>query len=66
MAGGITQSTKSKSSLPDNIILPNSYFNIIVSFAAALGGFLFGYEIGIVDAILRMDQFGLTYGISSN
>lgn len=41
-----------KSSLPLNTRVPNSAYNIIVSFAAALGGFLFGYEIGMTGRIL--------------
>lgn len=62
MAVGIVSSNV-QSSLPPGTKIPNSVYNIVVSFAAALGGFLFGYEIGIVDAVLRMDDFGLKYDI---
>ncbi|KAJ3075817.1 hypothetical protein HK102_005528 [Quaeritorhiza haematococci] len=41
----------------------NNFFNYIVAFAAALGGFLFGYEIGIIDQILGMEDFGLRFGL---
>ncbi|KAJ3084961.1 hypothetical protein HK102_000449 [Quaeritorhiza haematococci] len=40
-----------------------NFFNYIVAFAAALGGFLFGYEIGIIDQILGMNAFGLRFGL---
>jgi hypothetical protein len=48
MAGGFVSSTgpNTTASLPRP---PNSSFNYIVAFAAALGGLLFGYEIGIVE-----------------
>ncbi|KAJ3078641.1 hypothetical protein HK102_004347 [Quaeritorhiza haematococci] len=41
----------------------SNLFNYIVAFAAALGGFLFGYEIGIIDQILGMEDFGLRFGL---
>ncbi|KAI9216621.1 general substrate transporter, partial [Blastocladiella britannica] len=34
-----------------------------VSFAAALGGFLFGYEIGIINSVLQMNPFQLFFGL---
>ncbi|KAJ3166185.1 hypothetical protein HK101_011976, partial [Irineochytrium annulatum] len=41
----------------------NYNFNWVVAFAASLGGTLFGYEIGIIDQILIMDDFKLTFGL---
>ncbi|KAJ3046541.1 hypothetical protein HK102_013142, partial [Quaeritorhiza haematococci] len=40
-----------------------NFYNYVVAFAAALGGFLFGYEIGIIDQILGMEAFGLLFGL---
>ncbi|KAI9016628.1 general substrate transporter [Hyaloraphidium curvatum] len=40
-----------------------SYF---VSFAAALGGLLFGYEIGIINQVLQMNSFQLYFGIATS
>ncbi len=47
MAGGavISSGPSTAAQLP----APNSFYNYIVAFAAALGGLLFGYEIGIVE-----------------
>ncbi|ORZ35437.1 general substrate transporter, partial [Catenaria anguillulae PL171] len=33
------------------------------SFTAALGGLLFGYEIGIINSVLEMDAFSLFFGM---
>jgi MFS transporter, SP family, sugar:H+ symporter len=38
-------------------------YNYLVSFAAAMGGLLFGYEIGVIGQVLGMDSFGLHYGM---
>ena len=46
MAGGAIASHQKTTALPSDVVIPNSAYNIVVSFAAALGGFLFGYEIG--------------------
>jgi hypothetical protein len=48
-----------------------SVYSYFVAYTAAIGGLLFGYEIGIVEytcsinirAVLRMDDFGLKFGI---
>lgn len=37
-----------------------SYF---VSFTAAIGGFLFGYEIGVINAVLEMPSFMTLFGL---
>ena len=39
-----------------------NYFLWFVAFASALGGFLFGYEIGIINTILSMDEFQIFFG----
>ncbi|KAJ3088753.1 hypothetical protein HK102_008026 [Quaeritorhiza haematococci] len=39
----------------------NNFYAYVVSFAAALGGLLFGYEIGIIDTVLKMQSFQLTF-----
>ncbi|GAU89752.1 hypothetical protein RvY_02263 [Ramazzottius varieornatus] len=39
------------------------FYNYLVTLASAMGGFLFGYEIGIIDQILHMDSFGLLFGL---
>ncbi|KAI9095581.1 sugar transporter [Phlyctochytrium arcticum] len=33
-------------------------YNYMVSFGAAMGGLLFGYEIGVIGQVLEMDTFG--------
>jgi SP family sugar:H+ symporter-like MFS transporter len=38
-------------------------YNYIISFASAIGGFLFGYEIGVVDQLFEMRDFGLRFGL---
>ncbi|KAJ3386576.1 hypothetical protein HDU92_002388 [Lobulomyces angularis] len=43
--------------------MAGNFFNYVIAFASAMGGFLFGYEIGIIDQILDMKDFGLTFGI---
>jgi MFS family permease len=35
----------------------------VISFASAIGGFLFGYEIGVVDQLFEMRDFGLRFGL---
>ncbi|KNE62473.1 sugar porter (SP) family MFS transporter [Allomyces macrogynus ATCC 38327] len=40
------------------------WYSWFVSFTAALGGFLFGYEIGIINSVLEMDQFRVFFGMS--
>ncbi|KAJ3121274.1 hypothetical protein HK098_003813 [Nowakowskiella sp. JEL0407] len=37
-------------------------FSWFVAFAAGTGGFLFGYEVGIVDTVLVMPQFQVQFG----
>jgi MFS family permease len=37
-------------------------YGYIVAFSAAMGGLLFGYEIGVVGGVLDMDAFGLFVG----
>ncbi|KAI9182916.1 hypothetical protein H9P43_003828 [Blastocladiella emersonii ATCC 22665] len=39
-------------------------YNYFVSFAAALGGLLFGYETGIINSVLEMDPFQLFFGLA--
>ncbi|KAI8812552.1 hypothetical protein BJ742DRAFT_735786 [Cladochytrium replicatum] len=53
------------SPLPDSTESPDAgsnYYAYFVSFAAATGGFLFGYEVGIVDIVLKMEPFMLFFG----
>jgi len=38
-------------------------YNWLIAFAAGVGGFLFGYEIGIINQIFSMDDFVLRFGI---
>ncbi|KAL3899091.1 MAG: hypothetical protein SGCHY_002287 [Lobulomycetales sp.] len=38
-------------------------YTYVISFASAIGGFLFGYEIGVVDQIFEMQDFGLRFGL---
>ncbi|KAJ3345527.1 hypothetical protein GGF32_008373, partial [Allomyces javanicus] len=40
------------------------WYSWFVSFTAALGGFLFGYEVGIINSVLEMDQFRVFFGMS--
>jgi sugar porter (SP) family MFS transporter len=35
----------------------------LVSFAAGMGGFLFGYEIGIINQVFTMDAFNIFFGL---
>ncbi|OQV25459.1 Hexose transporter 2 [Hypsibius exemplaris] len=39
------------------------FYNYLVAVASAMGGFLFGYEIGIIDQVLHMEGFGLIFGL---
>ena len=39
----------------------NAYF-LMVAFAAAMGGLLFGYEIGVIGQVLDLDTFGVKMG----
>lgn len=36
-----------------------NYFQLLVTFSAAIGGLLFGFEIGVVSQVLDMNSFGL-------
>ncbi|KAJ3397953.1 hypothetical protein HDU92_000054 [Lobulomyces angularis] len=40
-----------------------NFFNYIIAFASAIGGLLFGYEIGLIDQVLGMQNFAITFGI---
>ncbi|KAI9156065.1 hypothetical protein H9P43_009175 [Blastocladiella emersonii ATCC 22665] len=42
-----------------------SWYTWAVSATASLGGFLFGYEIGIINSVLEMDPFKLFFGLST-
>lgn len=39
------------------------FYNWLIAFASGVGGFLFGYEIGIINQIFSMDNFVTTFGI---
>lgn len=41
---------------------PPSWYAYFVTFAAAVSGFLFGYDIGIIDTVLKMPSFQLYFG----
>ena len=41
-------------------------FSVLTAFGAAIGGFLFGYEIGVVSQVLSMDAFGIRFGLKIN
>lgn len=43
--------------------MSKSLYAYLVAFAAAMGGLLFGYEIGVIAQTLTMDSFGLFLGI---
>ncbi|KAI8820678.1 sugar transporter [Fimicolochytrium jonesii] len=41
-------------------------YNFLMAFSAAMGGLLFGYEIGVIGQVLAMDStFGVYYGLTS-
>lgn len=40
-----------------------STYGLMIAFAAAMGGLLFGYEIGVVSQVLEMDGFKLQFGV---
>ncbi|KAI8908312.1 sugar transporter [Gorgonomyces haynaldii] len=42
-----------------------STYGYMIAFAAAMGGLLFGYEIGVISQTLDMPGFKTTWGISS-
>ena len=37
-------------------------YSYLVAFAAAIGGLLFGYEIGVIGQVMALDSFGLKMG----
>jgi len=39
-------------------------YSVAVVFACAISGFLFGYEIGVIDAVLKMPSFTRQFGTS--
>ncbi|KAJ3040798.1 hypothetical protein HDV00_010413 [Rhizophlyctis rosea] len=41
-------------------------YAVLTAFGAAIGGFLFGYEIGVVSQVLSMEAFGLRFGLKVN
>lgn len=64
MAGGFTSGSA--------VVIPlakNSVYGYLIAFAAAMGGLLFGYEIGVVSQVLLMDgfkeQFGASYRLAN-
>ncbi|KAJ3207369.1 hypothetical protein HDU83_000192 [Entophlyctis luteolus] len=43
-----------------------SYYNVLVAFTAAVGGFCFGWEIGVIGQVLSMPAFQAAYGTDTN
>jgi len=41
---------------------PSTAYAITVAFSCAISGFLFGYDIGIIDSVLKMPSFLLYFG----
>lgn len=41
------------------------FYNWFIAFTSALGGFLFGYEIGIINQVFTMDSFNLFFGLKT-
>lgn len=44
---------------------PSSAYAYFVSFASAISGFLFGYDIGIIDTVLKMPSFQTFFGTAT-
>lgn len=44
---------------------PSTAYAITVAFSCAISGFLFGYDIGIIDSVLKMPSFLLFFGTGS-
>ncbi|KAI9216640.1 general substrate transporter [Blastocladiella britannica] len=44
--------------------LGGTWYSWLVSMNAAFGGFLFGYEVGILNSVLEMDPFKLFFGLA--
>ncbi|KAI8801796.1 general substrate transporter, partial [Cladochytrium replicatum] len=42
--------------------MSSNIYSWLVSFAAGLGGFCFGYEIGVIGQVLPMQSFGIRFG----
>ncbi|KAJ3118809.1 hypothetical protein HK098_005831 [Nowakowskiella sp. JEL0407] len=57
---GLTVGCTTAMGKPANV--GSGVFGWVVAFAAATGGFLFGYEVGIVDTVLVMPTFQKTFG----
>lgn len=58
MAGGFASSS-------DAPIIPMgkpNMYGYMIAFAAAMGGLLFGYEIGVVSQVLALPGFQLQFG----
>jgi SP family sugar:H+ symporter-like MFS transporter len=43
-----------------------NFYNYLVSFSAAVGGLLFGYEVGVVSQVLGMTTFQSYYGLAGD
>lgn len=68
MPGGFVAASSSAKTLVDahgNVIPPpkNNVFGYLIAFAAAMGGLLFGYEIGVISQVLGMLGFQLQFGM---
>jgi sugar porter (SP) family MFS transporter len=42
-----------------------SVYGLFVTFACAISGFLFGYDQGIIDTVLKMESFQLNFGTAT-